>query len=149
MDESASRAVFLGVSIFVAIITLSFILTFYKTAKDSAAVVNRYDMINTENSYLNSVLIKKIITGSELRYLMNYYSNDETVNISIYDQMLYTMGEGRDRDYELPNYAINNDEYWHRDYQGNLDFNIRPNYNYNLFVETTRAGFTIIATFEN
>ena len=149
MDENASRAVFLGVSVFVAIITITLIVTFYRTAKDSAAVANRYDITNTGNSYLNSVLLKEKITGSELRYLMNYYANDETVDISIYDQLLYTIGDAEDEDRELPHYSINNNNYWLTDYQGNIDINIRPNYNYNLFVETKVVGFKIIATFEN
>lgn len=149
MDENASRAVFLGVSVFVAVITITLIVTFYRTAKDSAAVANRYDITSTGNTYLNSVLYKEKITGSELRYLMNYYANDETVSISIYDQLLYTMGNTADEEMELPHHEINNDKYWHIDYQGNMDLNIRPNYNYNLFVQETDIGFAIVATFEN
>lgn len=149
MDENASRAVFLGVSVFVAIITITLIVGFYRTAKDSAAVANRYDISVTGNAYLSSVLEKEKITGSELRYLMNYYVNDETVSISIYDQLLYNVGSDKDADMELPRYYINNDKYWLVDYQNIIDYNIRPNYNYNLFVYDTDVGFSIIATFEN
>ena len=149
MEESASRAVFLGVSAFVAIITITVILNFYRTAKDTAAVANRYDITQAGNAYLNGILKKEKITGCELRYLMNYYANNEKVIISVYDQLLYTAGNNKEEAVGLPHFEINNDEYWHKDYQLNIDINIRPNYNYNLFVETTKAKMSIIATFEN
>lgn len=149
MDENASRAVFIGVSVFVAIITITLIITLYSTAKDSASVANRYDITNSGTAYLNSILEKEKITGVELRYLMNYYANDETVTISIYDQLLYSVGNNKDENNEIPNHAINNDAFWQSNYQTLIDYNIRPNYNYNLFVHTTDIGFAIIATFEN
>jgi len=149
MEESASRAVFLGVSAFVAIITVTVILNFYRTAKDTAAVANRYDITKAGNSYLNSILEKDKITGCELRYLMNYYANNEKVVISVYDQILYTAGNNEEEGQGLSHFEINNDEYWQRDYQLNIDINIRPNYNYNLFVETTKDKMSIVATFEN
>lgn len=149
MDENASRAVFLGVSVFVAIITITLIVSFYRTAKDSAAVANRYDISTTGNAYLSNILDKDKITGSELRYLMNYYAEDETVSISIYDQMLYKFGNSQSEEAELPKYYINNDKYWLADYQNIIDYNIRPNYNYNLTVSESDFGLSIVATFEN
>ena len=81
MDENASRAVFIGVSVFGAIITITLIVNFYRTAKDSAAVANRYDLTETGSSKVNEILSKDKITGLELRYLLNYYYNDTDANI--------------------------------------------------------------------
>ena len=72
MDENASRAVFLGVSVFVAIITITLIINFYYAAKDAASVANTHDISNTGNKYINDILVKDMITGMELRYLLNY-----------------------------------------------------------------------------
>jgi len=80
---------------------------------------------------------------------MNYYANNEKVVISVYDQILYTAGNNEEEGQGLSHFEINNDEYWQRDYQLNIDINIRPNYNYNLFVETTKDKMSIVATFEN
>ena len=83
MDENASRAVFIGVSVFVAIITITLIVNFYRTAKDSAAVANRYDLTETGSSKVNEILSKDKITGLELRYLLNYYYNDTDILICL------------------------------------------------------------------
>ena len=141
MDENASRAVFLGVSTFIAIITITLIVNFYRTAKDSAAVANRYDITNTGNKYVNEVLGKDKITGLELRYLLNYYVNDDSVMIVIYQP-------GANAD-DIKKIDISSEDYWSDTNQKNLDEQIRPNYNYGLVIDTRKNGFVIVATFEN
>ena len=84
MDENASRAVFLGVSVFVAMLTITIIVNFYRTAKDTAAVVNRHDITNTGNRRADEILSNTVISGTELRYLLNYYYNDNSVRIVVF-----------------------------------------------------------------
>lgn len=141
MDENASRAVFLGVSVFVAIITITLILTFYRTAKDSAAVANRYDITNTGNKKADEILSKTKITGLDLRYLLNYYYNDNSVEIAVYQP-----AEKAEDNVKL-NTVI--DDYWSETNQRYLDEKIRPNFNYRLAIDTRGNGYIVVATFEN
>lgn len=141
MDENASRAVFLGVSVFVAIITITLIVTFYRTAKDSAAVANRYDITNTGNQRADEILSKKKITGLELRYLLNYYYNDSSIQIFVYQP-----AEKAENNVKI---NIDTENYWSDSTQQMLDEKIRPNYNYGLAIDTRGGGYTVVATFEN
>jgi len=140
MDENASRAVFLGVSVFVAIITISLIVTFYRTAKDSAAVANRHDITTIGNSRVNEILSKDKITGLELRYLLNYYSGNDEIKIFVY-QPGEKLSDIKDETPE--NIKINYES------QSNLDEIIKPNYNYGLVIDNRNANTLIVATFEN
>ena len=141
MDENASRAVFLGVSVFVAIITITLILNFYRTAKDFAGVANRYDITNTGNKKADEILSKSKITGLELRYLLNYYYNDSSIEIFVYQPALKAENNVK--------VEIDTENYWADDTQQMLDEKIRPNYNYGLAIDTRRGGYTVVATFEN
>ena len=136
MDENASRAVFLGVSVFVAIITITLIVNFYSTAKDSAAVANRYDISSTGNTRVDKILEKEKITGLELRYLLDYYQGDE-----IYDQIKVW-----DNGVEV---SIPDKDYWSNEVQKQLDDKIRANYNYILDIQKHGVKYKIVAIFEN
>jgi hypothetical protein len=140
MDENASRAVFLGASLFVAVLTITLILNFYSTAKESASVVNRHDIANTENRYLNNILKKQQITGLELRYLLNYCVNDDRFDIKVFaSEDEKTVGAHMDLSYE---------HYWADEYQKKLDSDIRPNYNYSLEVDELNTKYKINAIFK-
>ena len=144
MDENASRAVFIGVSVFVAIITITLIVNFYRTAKDSAAVANRYDLTETGSSKVNEILSKDKITGLELRYLLNYYYNDTDIQIYVYQP------DVNDKfDEENARLSVNSEEYWSDENQQYLDENIRPNFNYGLARDNRGRATVIVATFEN
>ena len=109
MDENASRAVFLGVSVFVAVLTITIVITFYTTARNSAGVANRFDITNTGNKRANEILSKTHITGTELRYLLNYYYNDNSIKIIVF-QPSETYDEG-----EIVDTNINNEyreDFW-------------------------------------
>lgn len=146
MDENASRAVFLGVSVFVAVMTITIIVAFYTTARDSAAVANRFDITNTGNKRADEILSKTYITGTELRYLLNYYYNDNSIKIIVF-QPDETYAEG-----DVVDANINNEyreDFWSETTQRYLDEMIRPNYNYRVALDKRKNGNTVVATFEN
>lgn len=140
MDENASRAAFLGVSVLVAIITITIILNFYRTARDSAAVVNRFDISNEYNKNINKVIEKDMITGLELRYLLNYFVGNDEYEIVIYNS---------DAD-AAANVKINIDveNYWTDEYQTKLDKEIRPNYHYSLDIQESGNIYKFVAVFK-
>lgn len=149
MDENASRAVFLGVSVFVAVITLSLILNFYRTAKDTAAVANRFDITNTGNKRADEILAKTKITGLEVRYLLNYFYNDESIRIYVYQPKTDEIFDETTSRLEINNIDIKKDYYWSEENQLYLEETIKPNYNYNLVKDTRGGAYIVVATFEN
>lgn len=139
MDENASRAVFVGISVLVAVITMTLIINFYDAAKGFASGVNTYDVSTAASKYENDILLKDMITGNELRYLLNNYVDEEIYNISIYKSSEDKLN-GNKMD-------IDRDDYWKEEYQTKLDYDIRPNYNYELKVEETDNTYKIEAVF--
>ena len=140
MDENASRAVFLGVSVFIAIITITIIVNFYDTARNSAAVANRFDISNDVNKNVNKVLEKKNINGIELRYLLNYFEGNNEFEIAVYNS-----DSDRDNNVKI---NIDHENYWTDGYQTRLDKEIRPNYNYTLDILESGNKYVIVAVFQ-
>ena len=140
MDENASRAVFLGVSVFIAIITITIIVNFYDTARNSAAVANRFDISNDVNKNVNKVLEKKNINGIELRYLLNYFEGNNEFEIAVYNS-----ASDRDNNVKI---NIDHENYWTDGYQTRLDKEIRPNYNYTLDILESGNKYVIVAVFQ-
>jgi len=149
MDENASRAVFLGVSVFVTIITITLIATFYRTAKDTAAVANRFDITNTGNKRADEILGKTKVTGLEVRYLLNYYYNDESIRIFVYQPKSGEIFNETNMKLEINNIDVKKDDYWSDKHQLYLEETIKPNYNYGLVKDTRGGKYIVVATFEN
>ena len=144
MDENASRAVFLGVSVFVAIITITLILNFYRTAKNTASVANRYDVTLSDDARVNKILSKKEITGLELRYLLNYYVGNNEFEITVYQPETDDIS-----DINNIKLDIDIEKYWLDINQQYLDKYIRPNYIYELEINDSNNVIKVIARFKN
>lgn len=94
MDESAPiRAIVIGVSVLLAIATISAVLMYYNTAKQMASNVGRgQDFAENYEQSIQDILEKgtynvsgtEYITGADVKNLLNYFYNDENVRISIY-----------------------------------------------------------------
>lgn len=95
MDESAPiRAIVIGVSVLLAIATISAVLMYYNTAKQMASNVGRgqdfagnYEQsiqdILTKGSY--NVAGKNYVTGADVKNLLNYFYGDESMWIVVND----------------------------------------------------------------
>lgn len=93
MDESAPiRAITIGVSILLAIATISGVLMYYNTAKQAATNIGRGQMF-AENyeQRIQDILItgssnisgQVYITGTDVKNLLNYFYDDNTVKIDL------------------------------------------------------------------
>lgn len=85
MDEGISiRAITIGVSVFIAIITMSVVLMYYSTAKNTVSEIGTgLDISVTYNRNIEKILVKDTITGEELKNLINYYYQNLDVDINI------------------------------------------------------------------
>lgn len=102
MDESAPiRAIVIGVSTLLAVATISAVLMYYNTAKQMASNVGRgqdfaanYEQsiqdILTKAEYVASNSDGNVILGSDVKNLLNYFYDDNSVDILL-TYKLYTV----------------------------------------------------------
>lgn len=89
MDESSlMRALTVGVGVFIAIATITAVLSYYNTAKDMVqAVGTGADFDREYSNYIENTLLKtqsvSYITGNDVKNLLNYFYKDEKVQINI------------------------------------------------------------------
>ena len=93
MDESAPiRAIVIGVSTLLAVATISAVLMYYNTAKQMASNVGRgQDFATNYEQSIQDILMAgtynvsgtNYITGSDVKNLLSYFYNSETVRIDV------------------------------------------------------------------
>lgn len=94
MDESAPiRAIVIGVSVLLAIATISGVLMYYNTAKQMASNVGRgQDFAANYEQSIQDILLtgspnvtgnNSYITGADVKNLLNYFYDNQNVTINI------------------------------------------------------------------
>lgn len=87
MDESTPlRALTIGVSVFMAIATITAVMVYYNTAKSAAgvAVSGSSDIAESYREDIEeSLLYKSEITGTEVINIINYFRNDVNVQVNV------------------------------------------------------------------
>ncbi|MBQ8044295.1 MAG: hypothetical protein IJ272_09175 [Clostridia bacterium] len=84
MEDFSIRAIVIGVSLFVTMMTLSAILIYFNTARSIADEVNkRTDIASSYDYIMNSDDFSDELTGVEVRSLINKYAGNKDVRINI------------------------------------------------------------------
>lgn len=84
MNELSFRAIFIGVVVFLVVLTITAILLYYNIAIKTATDLNKRTNIEFEYSKrIKNLFNKEILTGTDVRNIIRYYYLDERVNISI------------------------------------------------------------------
>lgn len=105
MDEGAlTKALYVGVSLFVTVITITALLAYYNIARESIKEVGsgtEFDALYREDikETLLSTGINNQITGTQVKNLVNYYYDNNAVEISI-SGMKYIAEDGTIKEYE-------------------------------------------------
>ena len=90
MDDVAIRAITVGASVLIALITISAVLTYYTTAKDMVRQIGSgTDIAGLYEKSIEEILLKKTITGTELKNLINYFDSIGKVELKEYDNIVY------------------------------------------------------------
>lgn len=85
MSDNAIRAITIGVGVFIAIATISLVLTYYNTAKEGLSLVGRgNNLYENYNKYVRDVLTKEDARGTDIINLLNYVENDPSMTLNIY-----------------------------------------------------------------
>lgn len=86
MDESnAIRAITVGVSTFIAVITISAVMMYYGVAKETAQAIGQGEDIagNYTNYILDLLLYNKKTDGTGVKNILNYFYLNERVSVDI------------------------------------------------------------------
>lgn len=84
MEDLPVKAIVIGVSLFVTMMVLSTIIIYFNTARGIADTVsNRADIADNFDYIMNSDDFSDVLTGVEVRSLINKYAANKSVEINI------------------------------------------------------------------
>lgn len=85
MNDSVIRAISIGAGLFIAMITISAVMSYYGTAQSSIQKVGLgADIPSLTNQNITNSLLKESINGTEVKNIINYFylNEDVVVNVS-------------------------------------------------------------------
>lgn len=94
MESNAIKAITIGAGILIAIATISLVITYYNTAKEGMSSVG--DGNNVYEQYersIRDILTKTNIYGTDLTNLYNYFGDDPSIKIQIFDKTGNSVGD--------------------------------------------------------
>lgn len=152
MDESsAMRAIMIGAGLFISMITITAVLTYYNSAKNLVENVGTgTDVSANYSAYIKDLIVKpsgSTISGSEAKNILNYFFDDARTNVTV---KLYTTfaNDKKTSDKPIFNKSGLNKKENINDYQEAL-LGIKDNYIYTLdvsYYDGTEEVETIVIT---
>lgn len=86
MESNAMKAITIGAGVLIAIATISLVMTYYNTAKEGMSQVGTGTNVYEEyEKSIRDILTKTNIYGTDLTNLYNYFGNNPSIKIEIYD----------------------------------------------------------------
>ena len=87
-EDSAMKAVFVGASILVLLTVFGLVMVYYSQARNIATKtatmsIDTFYSVDIENALLAYKNDNKLITGEQIKNIINYYYESENVSISI------------------------------------------------------------------
>ncbi len=85
MESSAIRAIMIGTALFITMITISAVMLYFNSAKELVTNVGSGSPLSENYStYIKDlVLTKGKVTGADIKNIINYFFEDESVEINI------------------------------------------------------------------
>ena len=84
MEDLPVKAIVIGVSVFVTMTVLSALILYFNTAKGVAEIVQkRIDIAEDYDRVMNADVFEDVLTGVEVRSLINKYAGNSNVKINI------------------------------------------------------------------
>ena len=86
-ENNAIRAITIGVSTFIAMITISAVLMYYNTARATVQEIGTgTDISQNYSKYILEILLKPdntTVSGTDVKNILNYFYLNERVNVNI------------------------------------------------------------------
>lgn len=83
MEDITTRAIIIGVSVLIAVATISSVMTYYSTAQDMVRRIGSgTDIAGLYDKGIENILLKNKATGIEVKNLYNYFTEEKNAEIS-------------------------------------------------------------------
>lgn len=90
MEDVSVKAITIGVGIFMAIMTMTAVLTYYNTAKDAVREIGSgTDIAGLYEKSIEDILLKKKVSGTDIKNILNYFAGRKDVKIYVAHLHLY------------------------------------------------------------
>lgn len=110
MESVSVRAIIIGVSIFIAIATMSAVMTYYNTAKEAVRNIGSgTDIAGLYEKNIEDILLKNTITGTEVLNVLNYFYDKSNVNIYLNNIKVFKNLDGNNPQFEMISGSGKND----------------------------------------
>lgn len=87
MESNAMKAITIGAGVLIAVATISLVMTYYNTAKEGMSQIGTGTNVYEEyEKSIRDILTKTNIYGTDLTNLYNYFGNNPSIKIEIYDK---------------------------------------------------------------
>ena len=84
MEDNTIRAITIGVGVLIAIATITIVLTYYNTAKESMSVVGAgNNLYKNYNKYIVDIITTPEARGTDVINLLNYFEEDNSVILNL------------------------------------------------------------------
>lgn len=84
MNDALVRFISISAGVFIAIITISAVMTYYTTAQNSASKIGLgVNIPELKNQNITDSLTKTIITGTEVKNIVNYFYEKPNVKVNV------------------------------------------------------------------
>ena len=80
-SEVTIRMITIGTSIFIALITITAVMGYYNMSRNAISEITVTNLAANYNENIKQVLYNDIVTGAELKNMLQYFSNNGFVNL--------------------------------------------------------------------
>lgn len=90
MEDITTRAIIIGVSVLIAVATISSVMTYYSTAQEAVRKIGSgTDIAGLYDRGIEDSLLKDSITGVEVKNLINYFYGKSEASIKLENFVVY------------------------------------------------------------
>ena len=83
MEDTTVRAITIGVGVLISIVTITAVLTYYNTAKDTVREIgSATDISGLYDKSIEDILLKSKISGTDIKNIINYFKGRNDVQIT-------------------------------------------------------------------
>lgn len=84
MNDALARFIAISAGVFIAIITISAVMTYYTTAQHSASRIGLgVNIPELKNQNITDSLTKPTVTGTEVKNIINYFYEKKNVQVNV------------------------------------------------------------------
>ncbi len=94
MEDITTRAIIIGVSVLIAVATISSVMAYYSTAQDMVRRIGSgTDIAGLYDKGIENILLKNTVRGVDVKNLINYFESKGGAIIRFSEACIYSSGK--------------------------------------------------------